>query len=287
MAAVEAAAASPSVAVAGRPAPAAPAPDAMAGEPDRSEIYHASKSLAAATETLADALASLENQAAEPAAGAAPVAVAVAAPAPAASVAASPAPVRSADPPVVAKATPAPVASRKPAPKPRAPEPSAARDAGIVLGPAQGSPILGQQVAVRDGDTVWDIAVTHYGSAGPVTLKRILSSNPGISDPQRLIVGAQIYLPYQRPDQMVRSDGSSYRVVLAVSPRSEYLAAAEAWVRKVAPAANIARARVHGPGGMQELYIRELPSRDAALSMATVILAEYGRLLSGESRGTV
>jgi general secretion pathway protein A len=273
---------------------------ATATRPDPNEIYDASKSLAAATETLADALASLDGRQGSPRPAAGPdgrgsaAAAAVAAPspvpAPAAAEAPSTAPPRDAKPRVVAKAAPAPMPKPRPKVVVRAPARVAAVSAArnVVLGPAEGAPILGQQVAVRNGDTVWDIAVSHYGSAGPVTLKRILSSNPRINDPKKLEVGTHIYLPYQRPDQMVRSDGSSYRVVLAVSPRSDYLASAEAWVKTVAPGAEIARTKVRGRGGFEELYIRGLPSRDAALSLATVILAEYGRLVSGgDSRGSV
>jgi len=164
-----------------------------------------------------------------------------------------------------------PMASADPA------DPDAPRS-GRVLGPRDGEPIVGRLVRVLPGDTVWDIAVANYGTAGPVTLKRILNSNPRIRDPRRLEVGAHIYLPFQRPDQMVRTaDNGSYDVVVAVSPQQFPLEPVRDWLRSVIQDAEMSISKVGGAQAVYQLQVLGLSSRDRALEVASDILAEYGR----------
>ncbi len=149
---------------------------------------------------------------------------------------------------------------------------------GRMLGPSDGEPVVGQLVRVLPGDTVWDIAVAHYGAAGPVTLKRILNSNPRINDPRNIEVGAHIYLPFQRPDQMVRSGpGGTYTVLVVVSPKEPILEAVRSWLATVVTGAEVAMSKGGGAQSIFQLQIVGLKSRDEALRVASQVLAAYGR----------
>lgn len=149
---------------------------------------------------------------------------------------------------------------------------------GRMLGPADDEPIVGQLVRVLPGDTVWDIAVAHYGAAGPVTLKRILNSNPRIVDPRNLEVGAHIYLPFQRPDQMVRSGpGGTYTVLVAVSPQEPILESVRDWLATIVTGADVAMSKGSGAQSIFQVQIVGLKSRDEALRVASQVLAAYGR----------
>ncbi len=155
---------------------------------------------------------------------------------------------------------------------------------GRWLGPRDGEPVVGHLVRVLPGDTVWDIAVAHYGSAGPVTLKRILNSNPLVRDPRNLEAGSHIYLPFQRPDQMVRAaDNGTYHVIIAIAPQQTRLEQVREWVKSFVPGVELTTVTASGGGeGGYQLQIVGVASRDAALGLASDILAEYGRTrLSG------
>jgi len=152
---------------------------------------------------------------------------------------------------------------------------------GRFLGPNDDEPMVGRLVKVLDGDTLWDVAVAHYGTAGPVTVKRILNSNPRIRDPRVLEVGAHIYLPFQRPDQMVVSAGDeAYSVVVAVSPRQAGLAQVRQWLDAVLTGLQLSTSEVGDGQPMFRLEITGIDSRDEALSLASEILAEYGKARS-------
>jgi general secretion pathway protein A len=152
---------------------------------------------------------------------------------------------------------------------------------GVVLsglGPAAGEPVIGQYVRVLPGDTVWDIAVAHYGSAGPVTLERILNSNPRMTNPRQLEVGSLIYLPFERPEQMVgeREDGT-YRVLVATAPGEAELLAVKAWLEGMAIDGKLVAERPSGSQRLFRLEIRALESRDEAIRAASLVLAAYSR----------
>jgi len=156
-----------------------------------------------------------------------------------------------------------------------------------LLGPAEDRLPLGKSVLVLAGDTVWDIAVAHYGSAGPLTLETILKSNPGIRDPRRLAVGAHIFLPFRSAEQMVGVDrDGSYRVLLAAAPRLDRLEAVRSWVGKVASGVELGTSTVHGVQTEYRLFAIGLANREDALNLAARLLAEYSRA-SGRRSGTV
>jgi nucleoid-associated protein YgaU len=150
---------------------------------------------------------------------------------------------------------------------------------GRLLGPREGEPIVGHLVRVLPGDTVWDIAVAHYGSAGPVTLKRILNSNPLVRDPRNLEAGSHIYLPFQRPDQMVQgAENGTYHVVVAIAPQQARLEQVRDWIKGLVPGAQVTTATAESAGDKEyRLQIVGLTSRETALGLASDILAEYGR----------
>jgi nucleoid-associated protein YgaU len=150
---------------------------------------------------------------------------------------------------------------------------------GRLLGPREGEPIVGHLVRVLPGDTVWDIAVAHYGSAGPVTLKRILNSNPLVRDPRNLEAGSHIYLPFQRPDQMVQgAENGTYHVVVAIAPQQARLEQVRDWIKGLVPSAQVTTATAESAGDKEyRLQIVGLTSRETALGLASDILAEYGR----------
>ena len=155
-----------------------------------------------------------------------------------------------------------------------------------LLGPAAGEIMLGNQVKVGRGDTVWDIAVAHYGTAGPLTLSRILKHNPKIRDPRRLRRGVHIYLPFVRPEQMVQKDSDgSFRVLLATSPDPAAVNRSKGWVSKLRSESDLESVRVVGDGGMVKLYARGLPTRDAATEFATDVLEQHERLVLGSKSG--
>ena len=144
----------------------------------------------------------------------------------------------------------------------------------VTFGVDPSEPIIGQLVHVTPGDTVWDIAVAYYGTAGPVTLKRILNSNPTIRDPRHLDVGNHIYLPFQRPEQMVLSgEEGSYRILLAISPEQSRLAAVRAWIESFIDNAQFTTSTVNQGERAYQLQLIGLSSRESALEFATEILA--------------
>lgn len=160
---------------------------------------------------------------------------------------------------------------------------------GVVLrglGPAAGEPVIGQYATVLPGDTVWDIAVAHYGSAGPVTLERILNSNPRMTNPRRLEVGSHIYLPFERPEQMVGEyEDGTYRVLVAAAPGEAELLAVKKWLDGMSIDGELV---AESPSGSQRLYrleIRGLDSRNDAIRAASLVLAAYSR--ERGPRGTV
>jgi len=152
---------------------------------------------------------------------------------------------------------------------------SADSDAFKTLGPEPNVPLLGQLVRVLPGDTVWDIAVAYYGTAGPTTMKRILNGNPGIRDPRHLDVGSHIYLPWQRPEQMVSPGGDgTYNVLLAISPRESLLGPVRAWVETLSPRADFSTSTINGSERIYQLRLVGLPSREAALRFAANLLEQ-------------
>ncbi|MFQ5352267.1 MAG: LysM peptidoglycan-binding domain-containing protein, partial [Candidatus Binatia bacterium] len=156
-----------------------------------------------------------------------------------------------------------------------------------LLGPVAGGLPLGKSVRILPGDTVWDIAVAHYGSAGPITLEAILENNPGIRDPRRLAVGAHIFLPFLTAEQMVGVDrDGSYRVLLTAAPRLDSLDAIRSWVGKVARGVELGTSTVRGTETVYRLFAIGLDSREAALNLAAQLLGEYSRA-SIRGRGTV
>ncbi|RMD82498.1 MAG: AAA family ATPase [Candidatus Dadabacteria bacterium] len=131
--------------------------------------------------------------------------------------------------------------------------------------------VLGRLVQVSRGDTIWDIAIAHYGTAGPKTLARILASNPGITDPRHLEVGTRVFLPFVRADQMVESGERGFRLILASAPDAASLAVAQAWVMRMLPQLDLEI--VPGRSGQEQLLVAEgIPSRDAARALAEALL---------------
>ena len=147
----------------------------------------------------------------------------------------------------------------------------------------QGPFALGRAVRVADGDTVWDIAIKQYGSAGPAVLKRILVSNPGVRDPLRLPVGSTVFLPYSRPDQMVRKDGSSYRIVLASGTSRERIEELARWATAIAGELRLMSSTTSTGPVLYELSVVGIPSEAQALRLATNLFENAG---SGSSERT-
>jgi phage tail protein X len=153
------------------------------------------------------------------------------------------------------------------------------------LGPAGGEPLIGHLVRIEEGDTIWDIAVAHYGDAGPSTFERVLASNPGIRNANRLSVGAFIYMPFQNPDQMIRRDGENgYRVLVSAAPNPGAVEDARTWARSVLKdrVEFGTAADTSDSPAVYELYAVGLPDHDAAFDVAVRVLSEYGRVRGGK-----
>jgi general secretion pathway protein A len=187
--------------------------------------------------------------------------------------------------PVVERAEPAPVrqAAAAPAPsaKPDTPATKAPAAAATVrarepaappLMPA-GVPPLGRLVLVREGDTVWDIAVRQYGEAGPAVLKRILASNPRIQDPLKLEIGSRVFLPFSRPDQMISRDATGYRLLLASGPSRADVAAVADWARTFSSDVRVSTTGAAG-GQVHEVHVGGLTSEVTAVSLAVTLLEQ-------------
>ena len=154
-----------------------------------------------------------------------------------------------------------------------------------ILGPAAGQPLVGELVRIMPGDSVWALASEHYGTAGPVTLKRILDANPGIRNPRRLDIGDHLFLPFSKPDRMVTPDRrGGYRVLLSSSPNSDLADFTAAWLKRVIPGAVIETEASGGPEARYRLYATGLASREAAMAAASRILGEYSRLRGRRGR---
>jgi general secretion pathway protein A len=128
---------------------------------------------------------------------------------------------------------------------------------------------LGRAVRVKDGDTVWDIALEHYGSAGSAVLKRILINNPGVRDPLKLEVGSTVFLPYSRPEQMVRKESAGYRVVLVSGTSRERLEEVSSWASAAGGEVRMTSSTSGVGPVLYEVSIVGLPSESVALSVAT------------------
>ncbi len=149
------------------------------------------------------------------------------------------------------------------------PPAEAAPEQQLAAVPPRGSFVLGRAVRVAEGDTVWDIAIKHYGSAGSSVLKRILASNPSVRDPSHLDVGSTVFLPFSRPEQMIRRDTNGFRVVLASGTSRERLEAVGRWANTVASEVRMTSSSASSGPVLYEVSIIGLPSEAAALSLAT------------------
>jgi phage tail protein X len=168
------------------------------------------------------------------------------------------------------KAAIAKAAEKEPKPAPAvAPAPEVAAASASPAPPPPGPFTLGRAVRVKDGDTVWDIALEHYGSAGSAVLKRILVNNPGVRDPLRLEVGSTVFLPFSRPEQMIRKESAGYRVVLVSGTSRERLEEVGRWASVAGGEVRITSTSSGAGPVLYEISVVGLPSESAALSMAT------------------
>jgi type II secretory pathway predicted ATPase ExeA/phage tail protein X len=153
------------------------------------------------------------------------------------------------------------------------------------LGPRQGALFVGRHVRVQPGDTIWDIAIGYYGTAGESALTRILNSNPGIRDPRRLMAGAHVYVPFRRADRMVQTDvNDTYRVLLTVSPKRSVLEETKAWLADNAAQVRLGTATVEAGETLYQLYAVGFRNRREAVALAERLLAS--RASADESRQT-
>ncbi|RMF25727.1 MAG: LysM peptidoglycan-binding domain-containing protein [Deltaproteobacteria bacterium] len=146
-------------------------------------------------------------------------------------------------------------------------------------------PLIGRIVEVDRGDTIWDIAIEQYGTAGPKTLRRILTANPTIEDPRHLEVGSRVVLPFVRADRMVQrgEGGQGFRVILAAAPDAMSLAPTQSWAHSVLPTLDLRV--VQGPSRSGELLLvaEGIPSRQAAKSMADVLLEAHQKAVAADA----
>jgi general secretion pathway protein A len=151
----------------------------------------------------------------------------------------------------------------------------AAQEASIeTLGPDSGGLVVGRHVRVQPGETIWDLAIGYYGTAGESTLTRILNSNPGIRDPRRLIVGAHVYLPFQRAERMVHADSDdTYRVLLAVSPKRSLLEETRSWIKGLGENVQLGTATVEDTGTLYHLYAIGIRNKRDAVALAERVLS--------------
>ena len=107
-----------------------------------------------------------------------------------------------------------------------------------------------------------------------------------MTNPRRLEVGSHIYLPFERPEQMVgEHEDGTYRVLVAAAPGEAELLAVKKWLDGMSIDGKLV---AESPSGSQRLYrleIRGLDSRDDAIRAASLVLAAYSR--ERGPRGTV
>jgi 5'-nucleotidase / UDP-sugar diphosphatase len=98
--------------------------------------------------------------------------------------------------PAVSQLAPAPAPIAEPAAETAAPDQSTAMDTSTPTPMTDTTPASsgsgGGQYTIKPGDTLYRIAVTHYGSGKQ--WKKIIAANPGLS-PSHLRVGQTITLP--------------------------------------------------------------------------------------------
>ncbi len=182
--------------------------------------------------------------------------------------------------PAEKKPEPTKSASKKPEAKTPEPESSPAEryakaESTIeTLGPRRGALFVGRHVRVQPGDTIWDIAIGYYGTAGESALTRILNNNPGIRDPRRLIAGAHVYVPFQRAERMVQADANdTYRVLLTVSPKRSVLEETKAWLAGAGEQVRVGMATVEAGETLYHLYAVGIRNRRDAVALAERLLA--------------
>jgi type II secretory pathway predicted ATPase ExeA len=140
-------------------------------------------------------------------------------------------------------------------------------------GPALGEVFVGRHVLVSPGETIWDIAIGNYGSAGASTVTRLLNNNPGVRDPRRLTAGAHVFVPFEDVEQMVRQDSdSTYRVLLTVTPLRSVIDEVRYWMEREGFEVTLGMATLDGTETTYHLYALGVATRAEARALAQRVL---------------
>lgn len=182
-----------------------------------------------------------------------------------------PAPAPEPAPPLLPEPQPADPTSLALATQPQLPDVPAARAA-----PRPGDAIVGRFAKVARGDTLWAIALQYYGSVDTDSLTGILSHNAEIANPNRLVVGSYLFLPFLSAEQMVRpASAGGYDVLLAESPDVATVERATVWAESALPGHRFRTETKGSRNPVRLLYAVGYGSRASALEAAKSVLGRF------------
>lgn len=136
-----------------------------------------------------------------------------------------------------------------------------------------GPPPVGRHVRVARGDTVWAIAMQHYGTVNSAALTEIFRHNPKIKSAHQLDVGSDVFVPFLGAEQMVSAaGGGGYQVLLAETTDPKQVERASAWAAAKVPGHQL-RTVTKGKGGaVRMVYATGFSDRSSALQAAKSLL---------------
>jgi phage tail protein X len=79
----------------------------------------------------------------------------------------------------------------------------------------------GQQILVRPGDTLYQLAWRTYGTANFTTLDMLRAANPGVQDVNRIIAGRVLTFPDPGPEARILETEGSQTVLAITTPTAE------------------------------------------------------------------
>lgn len=141
-----------------------------------------------------------------------------------------------------------------------------------------GKPVVGRHVRVTRGDSVWAIAMQYYGTVDSAALTEIFRHNPAIKNAHQLPVGADVFVPFLGPEQMIApAQGGGYQVLVAESTEAAQIERASAWASSRLPSSKL-RTVSKGKGTpVRMVYATGFQGRDSAIDAARKLLGGAGR----------
>lgn len=117
----------------------------------------------------------------------------------------------------------------------------------------------GENVTIRQGDTISEIAMKMYGSQNILAFDLIKEFNPHIENLNRLSIGERVWFPALTRETLIRQqDDGSYQLILGAFVNEWDAAHAAATARRAGYTASISRQRVYGARSLYRVTLEGL-----------------------------